>query len=144
MNLNINISFFLLAGDHTKIITSTIGKNNAMSKFLVTRLTCMNCKTVINSGVVCKNCKHKLREIYLERRLENNYYERIYNGKFNLVICLINLDLWTQCQRCQGSLIQDVICQNKDCPIFYKRIKMQKELKESHERLLRFNDKNDW
>lgn len=64
-----------------KNISNVIGKNNAMSKFLTTRLTCMSCKTVINSGVVCKNCTHKLREIYVEKRLEVNYYERIYNGK---------------------------------------------------------------
>ena len=26
--------------------------------------------------------------------------------------------LWTECQRCQGSLHQEVLCSNKDCPIF--------------------------
>ena len=28
--------------------------------------------------------------------------------------------LWTQCQRCQGSLHQDVLCTARDCPIFYR------------------------
>ncbi len=28
--------------------------------------------------------------------------------------------LWTQCQRCQGSLHQDVLCRSRDCPIFYR------------------------
>ena len=28
--------------------------------------------------------------------------------------------LWTQCQRCQGSLHQDVLCKSRDCPIFYR------------------------
>ena len=52
-----------------------------MAKFIVTKLTCLNCKTMINSGAVCKNCKHKARELFLERRLEVNYYERLYSGK---------------------------------------------------------------
>ena len=34
--------------------------------------------------------------------------------------------LWTQCQRCQGSLHQDVLCSSRDCPIFYRRKKVQK------------------
>jgi hypothetical protein len=32
--------------------------------------------------------------------------------------------LWTQCQRCQGSLHQDVLCTSRDCPIFYRRKKV--------------------
>jgi DNA polymerase delta subunit 1 len=40
--------------------------------------------------------------------------------------------LWTQCQRCQGSLHQDVLCSSKDCPIFYMRKKAQKDVGEAH------------
>lgn len=36
--------------------------------------------------------------------------------------------LWTECQRCQGSLTQDVLCTSRDCPIFYRRKKVQKDL----------------
>jgi hypothetical protein len=28
--------------------------------------------------------------------------------------------LWTQCQRCQCSMHQDVLCTSRDCPIFYR------------------------
>ncbi len=31
--------------------------------------------------------------------------------------------LWTQCQRCQGSLHQDVLCKSRDCPIFYRLVR---------------------
>lgn len=48
--------------------------------------------------------------------------------------------LWTQCQRCQGSLHQDVLCTNRDCPIFYMRKKVQKDLDSAQESLDRF----DW
>jgi len=46
--------------------------------------------------------------------------------------------LWTECQRCQGSFHQDVICSNKDCPIFYKRKKVQMDLQILQESLDRF------
>ena len=37
-------------------------------------------------------------------------------------------NLWTECQRCQGSLLEEVICFNQDCPIFFKRFKAQKDV----------------
>ena len=48
--------------------------------------------------------------------------------------------LWTECQRCQGSLHQDVLCTSRDCPIFYRRRKVQKELSEAQNNLARFVD----
>ncbi len=48
--------------------------------------------------------------------------------------------LWTQCQRCQGSLHQDVLCTSRDCPIFYRRKKVQKDLREAHTTISRFTD----
>ena len=48
--------------------------------------------------------------------------------------------LWTQCQRCQGSLHQDVLCTSRDCPIFYRRKKVQKDLGEAHGQLQRYGD----
>lgn len=46
--------------------------------------------------------------------------------------------LWTQCQRCMGSLCQDVLCSNSDCPIFYRRRKVQKDLEDTAKQLERF------
>jgi len=48
--------------------------------------------------------------------------------------------LWTECQRCQGSLHMDVLCTSRDCPIFYRRKKTQKDLGEAHTVLARFPD----
>lgn len=48
--------------------------------------------------------------------------------------------LWTQCQRCQGSLHQDVLCTSRDCPIFYRRKKVQKDLREAQATIARFPD----
>ena len=37
-------------------------------------------------------------------------------------------ELWAECQRCQGSVCQEVLCTNRDCPIFYRREKVKKEM----------------
>jgi len=124
----------LFSGEHTRIKKSGVNaKSNAkFASFLIVKKTCLNCKVVINSGVVCKNCKNKMREIYIENRLEMNNKERMF------------ADLWSQCQRCQGSILQDIICQNRDCPIFYRRFKVKKDLKNMKEIMDRFNEKPDW
>lgn len=62
--------------------------------------------------------------------------------------------LWTQCQRCQGSLHlvsksrckdqhltygKDVLCTSKDCPIFYMRKKAQRDVADSLTMMERFD-----
>ena len=47
--------------------------------------------------------------------------------------------LWTQCQRCNGTLHQDVICTSQDCPIFYMRKRAQKNMHDISEIVERFN-----
>jgi DNA polymerase delta subunit 1 len=124
----------LFSGEHTRIKKSgTSAKSNAnFGSFLIVKKTCLNCKVVIQSGVVCKHCKDKLRSIYIENRLEMNNKERMY------------ADLWSQCQRCQGSILQEIICQNRDCPIFYRRYKVKKDLNTMKDIMDRFNEKPDW
>ena len=119
----------LFTGEHMRNVYSAVCKgSNPFSKFVVFKKTCFNCKGVIEKGAVCKRCVGRLREIYVERKLELNYYERLY------------ADLWVECQKCQGSIMQEIICQNKDCPIFYKRIKVRKDLEEIREKMERFTE----
>ncbi|EER42060.1 DNA polymerase delta catalytic subunit [Histoplasma capsulatum H143] len=47
--------------------------------------------------------------------------------------------LWTQCQRCQGSLHCEVICSSRDCPIFYMRMKAKKDVEDAEKELARFD-----
>ncbi|KAI6871189.1 hypothetical protein KC318_g15430, partial [Hortaea werneckii] len=47
--------------------------------------------------------------------------------------------LWTQCQRCQGSMHNEVICSSRDCPIFYMRMKAKKDVEEAGRELGRFD-----
>ncbi|KAG1674520.1 DNA polymerase delta catalytic subunit [Nymphon striatum] len=107
----------LLRGDHTRtkiVVTSKVG---ALSAFTKKRSTCIGCKALLdNEGAVCKYCKVKESEIYQDEIFHLNALE----DKFS--------KLWTQCQRCQGSLHEEVICTSRDCPIFYMRKKVQNDL----------------
>ncbi|VDD77563.1 unnamed protein product [Mesocestoides corti] len=48
--------------------------------------------------------------------------------------------LWVQCQRCQGSLHEDVVCTCADCPVFLMRSQVQIDLDEHVDRVQRFGD----
>ncbi|ODN96338.1 hypothetical protein I350_08365 [Cryptococcus amylolentus CBS 6273] len=125
----------LLAGDHTRTIqiaTPTIG---GLMKFTVKTVTCLGCKTPLkgkNEGAVCVNCRPKLAELYQKQVGQTSALQIDFAR------------LWTQCQRCQGSLHQDVICTSADCPIFYRRTARQKEVAASVSQLDRFEKESGW
>ncbi|KAI8851031.1 DNA polymerase family B-domain-containing protein [Chytridium lagenaria] len=107
----------LFSGDHVRKIQVAAPATGALMKFAVRTATCLGCKTPLPKNVesaVCKNCKPKTQE--------RNFRK-----------------LWTQCQRCQGSLHQDIICSAQDCPIFYMRKRAQKDMNEASTLLSRFN-----
>jgi DNA polymerase delta subunit 1 len=124
----------LLSGDHTRNIfvpTPTVG---GIMKFAKKRESCLGCRNALQEGEItlCGNCKTKESKIYQNILVERNHYETIYSR------------VWTQCQRCQQSLHQDILCSNRDCPVFYMRKKVQKDLKESQEKLDKFEKLPDW
>lgn len=88
------------------------------------------CLHLFVEKLVCKFCRPELPKFYL-KHVDMLKQTEI---KFNR--------LWTQCQRCQGSLHQDVLCTSKDCPIFYMRKKAQKEVKEVSDLMEKFEF--DW
>ncbi|KAF8972660.1 ribonuclease H-like domain-containing protein [Flammula alnicola] len=126
----------LLSGDHTRTIqiaTPTVG---GLMKFAVKTVTCLGCKTPLRGkdpvhGALCKNCKPRMQELYQKQVLSTSELQVRFSR------------LWTQCQRCQGSLHQDVLCTSKDCPIFYMRKKAQKDVEDANTVLERF-DGDDW
>eukprot|EP01138_Halocafeteria_seosinensis_P001695 gb/GECG01001738.1/.p1 GENE.gb/GECG01001738.1/~~gb/GECG01001738.1/.p1 ORF type:complete len:1129 (+),score=127.59 gb/GECG01001738.1/:1-3387(+) len=125
----------LLKGDHTRSIKkATPSSSRGIMQFAVTRLTCLapGCNVPLKEGEhsLCKRCKENEPEIYRWKLSEVNDMENKYAR------------LWTQCQRCQGSLHQDVLCTARDCPIFYMRKKAQKDLEEVTNQLHRFD--LDW
>ncbi|KAK9449602.1 DNA polymerase family B-domain-containing protein [Limtongia smithiae] len=120
----------LLSGEHTRTISVAAPAVGGLMKFAVKTEVCMGCRTPLRKderGAVCGNCKSREGELYAKQLGLVNEMERKFAR------------LWTQCQRCQGSLHQDVICTSKDCAIFYMRKKSQKELAEGEKQLARFD-----
>lgn len=68
--------------------------------FTKKRATCVGCRTLLKdeSEALCDHCKPKQAEIYIKEISTLSELE----VKFNR--------LWTQCQRCQGSLHEDILC----------------------------------
>ncbi|MBN3293760.1 DPOD1 polymerase, partial [Polypterus senegalus] len=95
--------------------------------FAKKRSTCIGCKAVLNDdGAVCTYCRNRESELYQKE----NSHRSALEEKFSR--------LWTQCQRCQGSLHEDVLCTSRDCPIFYMRKKVQKDLDDQERLMQRF------
>ena len=119
-------------GEHTLTKTVVISKTGGIAMFTKKRETCLSCKTVLSDkeskGAVCSHCKPKESELYQKEICTMGAFEEKFAR------------LWTQCQRCQGSLHEDVICTNQDCPIFYMRKKVQKDLQEQDKIISRFGD----
>ncbi|GAA5967568.1 hypothetical protein JCM21900_003343, partial [Sporobolomyces salmonicolor] len=109
----------LLAGDHTRTVSIVAPTVGGLMKFAVKTVTCLGCKTPLKPNslnqAVCANCRPRTAELHAKQVAIASASETAFAR------------LWTQCQRCQGSLHQDVLCTSKDCPIFYMRKKAQKE-----------------
>lgn len=122
----------LLAGDHTRSISVAAPTVGGLMKFAKRTLTCMGCKKPLTgkqeaSGAVCSDCAPRVGELYT-KSLDRVSDLEVRFGR-----------LWTQCQRCQGSMHCEVICSSKDCPIFYMRMKAKKDLEDAGKELARFD-----
>lgn len=121
----------LLSGDHTRQISiPTPKERKGILQFTQVRETCMNCKAPLRATekILCNYCKENSPDVYC------NYLSklRIKEQEFSR--------LWTQCQSCQGSMHQEVLCTARDCPIFYLRAKVRKELEDTRKTLRKFDD----
>ncbi|OAQ64371.1 DNA polymerase delta catalytic subunit [Pochonia chlamydosporia 170] len=122
----------LLTGDHTRTISVAAPTVGGLMKFAKKTQTCMGCKKPLtgkheSNGAVCSDCAPRVGELY-KRTLDKVSDLEIRFGR-----------LWTQCQRCQGSMHCEVICSSKDCPIFYMRMKAKKDLEDAGKDLSRFD-----
>lgn len=106
----------LFSGEHTRKRYQPKVASGALSKFIQIANSCLGCKTQIKTGMLCNNCEHKAGDLFIEKILQMNNYEKNFS------------ELWTECQRCQGSVCQEVLCTNRDCPIFYRREKVKKDI----------------
>lgn len=122
----------LLTGEHTRSISVAAPTLGGLMKFAKKTQTCMGCKKPLvgkeeMAGAVCSNCRPRTGELYTKTLTRVSELE-VRFGR-----------LWTQCQRCQGSLHNEVICSSKDCPIFYMRMKAKKDVEDAGKELTRFD-----
>ncbi|KAF5960748.1 hypothetical protein HYC85_001957 [Camellia sinensis] len=124
-----NASKELLQGSHTRSISISTPSNSGIMKFAKKQLSCIGCKALISNSdrTLCSHCKGREAELYCKTVANVSDLEKLFGR------------LWTQCQECQGSLHQDVLCTSRDCPIFYRRKKAQKDMAEAKVQLDRWN-----
>jgi len=128
----------LLTGEHTRAVSIAASTVGGLMKFTKKTQTCMGCKKPLvgkeeMAGAVCENCRPRIGELY-QKTLYNVSDLEVRFGR-----------LWTQCQRCQGSMHCEVICSSKDCPIFYMRMKAKKDVEDAGKELTRFDyDVGSW
>nr|XP_019534411.2 DNA polymerase delta catalytic subunit [Aedes albopictus] len=120
----------LLRGDHTRTRSVVTSKVGALAAFTKKRDACLGCKALLPPGhesqALCPHCKPREAVLYQnELTAQCSLEDRFCR-------------LWTQCQRCQGSLHEEVICTSRDCPIFYMRTKIKMELDTQQKRVARF------
>lgn len=111
------------------MVTSKVG---ALAAFTTKKEVCLGCKSVLRKGyekeAVCAHCKPKESLLY-QQELSHH---RMLEDRFAA--------LFTECQRCQGSLFEEILCTSRDCPIFYIRKKVQMELETSKTKIGRFGE----
>ncbi|XP_073149546.1 DNA polymerase delta catalytic subunit isoform X1 [Henckelia pumila] len=124
-----NASKELLQGSHTRSISISTPSNSGIMKFAKKQLSCIGCKALISNSehTLCSHCKGREAELYCKSVANVAELEQLFGR------------LWTQCQECQGSLHQDVLCTSRDCPIFYRRKKAQKDMAEAKLQLDRWS-----
>ncbi|XP_050784128.1 DNA polymerase delta catalytic subunit isoform X3 [Gopherus flavomarginatus] len=117
----------LLRGEHTRCKTVLTSRVGGLMAFATKRSTCLGCRASLpHHGAVCKFCVGHQSELYQKEVSHLSALEEKFSR------------LWTQCQRCQGSLHEDVLCTSRDCPIFYMRKKVQKDLDDQERLVARF------
>ncbi len=122
----------LLTGEHTRSISVAAPTMGGLMKFAKKTQTCMGCKKPLTgkaemAGAVCENCRPRFGELY----------QKTLSKVSDLEVRFARL--WTQCQRCQGSMHCEVICSSRDCPIFYMRMKAKKDVEDAGKELVRFD-----
>lgn len=114
----------LFRGDHTLSVkgpVANIGKKGlgGLGSMLKEVPTCLGCRVSLHNpeqSALCPRCEPNRAQIYLDKLNAVREREEHFGA------------LWSQCQRCQGSTLQTVLCQSTDCPIFYRRTKARLDL----------------
>lgn len=113
----------LFTGDHTKERKITIPKTGPLAKFFVKLPSCIKCGLRLESDEdsnlqagLCGTCKMGREEF--ATIIKEKHCKRSKD----------NEDNWNTCKKCQGDEFESVICVNRQCDIFYKRLKSKKDV----------------
>ncbi|XP_053953423.1 DNA polymerase delta catalytic subunit [Anastrepha ludens] len=125
----------LLKGEHTRTRSVVTSKVGGLAGFMTKKSSCLGCRALMPNGyekaALCPHCEPRMAELYQREVIAKRSLEETFNR------------LWTECQRCQGSLHEEVLCSNRDCPIFYMRQKIRMDLDTQEKRVQRFGA-TDW
>jgi DNA polymerase delta subunit 1 len=122
----------IMKGPHMRSRKVNTPVGHGIMAFAKVTQTCPGCKAPMKDGekIPCAICIDNGDEVVIYKRdmdrknkLESDYHR-----------------LWTQCQSCQGSLHNQVLCSANDCPIFYARLSAKFKLNKAREEMARY----DW
>lgn len=114
----------LFVGEHTA--TRKKGTlSGPMAQFVKKGITCLLCKE--RGSILCKRCAPNYFSVYVGKIQEMKEKEDVYNK------------CWRECQRCIRSVCTEVLCANKDCPIFFMRSKVIREIGELDDQIKQLN-----
>ncbi|KAF7684228.1 DNA polymerase delta catalytic subunit [Astathelohania contejeani] len=116
----------LLRGEHTRVVSGASIMRGPMSQFMSRKTVCLGCKSP--GDILCVSCQSDFPKIFLNLQDDMEEKKALFNK------------CWVECQRCMGSLHNEVLCVNRDCPIFYMRTKVKKELIELNEKFIKLNE----
>lgn len=116
----------LFHGEHTKVISSCVTMQGPLNAFIKANDECVGCKK--SGTILCKECRKNFPDLFMN--IQSLYNEKA--KRFN--------DCWVECQRCMGSITNEILCVNRVCPIFYMRTKVKKELGQLEEKLQKLNN----
>ncbi|KII69447.1 DNA polymerase delta catalytic subunit [Thelohanellus kitauei] len=96
----------LLKGEHTRTRSVTVSSVGLLAKFSQAKKSCLGCKSSID-----KNGENKPLSDALCSYCDENFICILSNEMNKMNSFQDKCDsLWTECQRCQGSFVEEVIC----------------------------------
>eukprot|EP01018_Ginkgo_biloba_P018764 Gb_15180 [translate_table: standard] len=144
-----NASKELLHGSHTRAVSISTPSNSGIMKFAKKQLSCIGCKTPIGKEdqTLCSHCKGREAELY-QKTVTNDYGLNVSGAK-----ALCTKTFFVQGSECCMPYLMHLSCNSnwqcecsfmpcafviRDCPIFYRRKKAQKDLAEAEVQLERW------
>ena len=114
----------LFRGDHMRSVvhqSATKGEAVGIMKFVKEVPHCVGCRAPLEKEqrTLCASCEENAGDVYVTKLNEANAKREAFSR------------LWVNCQRCQGSISQEVLCSNRDCDMFYSRVKARSDLEDA-------------